>query len=99
MYKGKREVIINSIKERIELQRDNYQGAFIANIRGFDIYIKEYDVIFIPIYIKEYYVTSGAEIKINEATQIAQATTHCFNSENEAIEFVAEFIIENSFKI
>ena len=99
MYKDKRDLIITSIKERMELQKDNYQGAFIANIRGFDIYIRWRDVILIPIYIKVYDVTSEAELKINEATQITQATTRIFNNENEVIEYVADFIIENSFKI
>lgn len=99
MFKGKRDLIITSIKERMELQKDNHQGAFIANIRGLDIYIKGCDVIFTPIYIKTYDVTSEAELRINEATQITQATTRSFDNENEAIEYVADFIIENSFKI
>ena len=99
MFKGKRDLIITSIKERMELQKDNHQGAFIANIRGLDIYIKGCEVIFIPIYIKVYDVTSEAELKINEATQITQATTRSFDNENEVIEYVADFIIENSFKI
>lgn len=99
MFKGKRDLIINSVKERIGLQKDNHQGAFITNIRGFDVYIKGCDVVFIPIYIKEYDVTNEAELKINEATQITIATTRSFDNENEAIEYVADFIIENSFKI
>lgn len=98
MYKGKRELIISSIKERIELQKDNYQGAFIANIRGFDIYIKEYDAIFIPICLKDFFINKDKEIKISEATQ-GYTISHCFGSENEVIEFVADFIVENSFKI
>ena len=99
MFKGKRDLIINSIKERMELQKDNHQGAFIANIRGLDIYIKGCDVIFTPVYIKTYDVTSEAELRINEATQITQAITRSFDNENKAIEYVADFIIENSFKI
>lgn len=99
MFKGKRDLIISSIKERIGLQKDNYQGAFIANIRGFDVYIKGCDVVFTPIYIKEYDITNEAELKINEATQITIAITRSFDNENEAIEYVADFIIENSFKI
>lgn len=99
MYNGKMDLIITSIKERMELQNDNYQGAFIANIRGLDIYIKGCDVIFIPIFIKNYDVTSEAKLKINEATQSIQDKTLIFNNENEAIEYVADIIIENSFKI
>lgn len=101
MFKGKRDLIITSIKERMELQKDNHQGAFIANIRGFDIYIKGCDVIFTPIYIKTYDVTSEAKLEIYEATQITQAIMRSFQDDNinEAIEYVADFIIENSFKI
>ncbi len=99
MFKGKRDLVINSVKERIGLQKDNYQGAFITNIRGFDVYIKGCDVVFTPIYIKEYDVTNEAELKINEATQITISKRLSFDNENEVIEYVADFIIENSFKI
>lgn len=98
MFQGKRDLIVASIKERIELQKDNYQGAFIANIRGFDIYIKGSDVIFIYVYLKDYFITKEKEVKISEATQDV-SIIHCLNSESEAIEFASDFIIDNSFKI
>lgn len=104
MFKGKRDLVINSVKERMELQKDNHQGAFIANIRGFDIYIKSNvtfsaDVIFYSVIPKSFIIDKELGFNIESADVGQNVVINSYININEAVEYVADFIIENSFKI